>query len=694
MSGISTSMSTGFGARPRRPGFGVHMSSATTTPSGAPMAGPGMAPRRPTALDPAWTGGSGLGAGSYKLSDLISHRSYFGGGTPMSDIIQHKATPGVSNITDPRTGKKFSVAEAMGLGPLTIQGWNTAGMGRGRGGGGGGYSEQSPSTPLFQQDQQGGFYDNFYGGGGGGNGRPAGEISGARTASDYFRMRDQQPQQSRLGNRVSAFAHGTKGKPVPHGQPFIAGDSTNGKPNEELILPTPQGVEVLPLKNLPRMARGTYGYRPTSAEMQAYNEARDTRAPMSLAGRSGGLNSFYQDQNDLYLENAAENSIDPVSGLSQAPTQRAMSEQIRMLAEKPTEFPGYGGLEQAMLMSDYYDAKRSGNPARLAAAAHAITTYKDRLGALREQQAGVAGPGAIPPGPPSTSSFKAPASDWAGASAGGTMGSNSFGGDVAQAVNPAAPPASAPPPPPVPYTRSIPTKYGTASATYNTPRETFPVFNNTGEYDPDFMKKLMVSAAMPDTEGPEHYASGYNSSEGTNFTAVDDGVTSPYPSKESVARDEMRKSLRPKTTTDVADTYNNAIASISNSIYGTGEPPPGPGVTPPGYQHPLEYALKYGGERNKLANLEKLFGNALGKPMQDTAPRRPFIPADPAKPTRLQNLFIKGAKTAQDFDAAAGDYLPTFREGRVEIPKMSKWLRDWLELQQLRAGLYLNSPDQ
>lgn len=54
-------------------------------------------------------------------------------------------------------------------------------------------------------------------------------------------------------------AQGTRSKPLPPLQPFIAGDSVDGKPNEELILPTPQGTHVIPLDDLPALPRKALG---------------------------------------------------------------------------------------------------------------------------------------------------------------------------------------------------------------------------------------------------------------------------------------------------------------------------------------------------------------------------------------------------------------------------------------------------
>lgn len=60
-----------------------------------------------------------------------------------------------------------------------------------------------------------------------------------------------------FGQRIAAYAKGTKGKPAPLGKPIIVGDSTNGKENAELVIATKEGVHVEPLKNLRKCEEGT-----------------------------------------------------------------------------------------------------------------------------------------------------------------------------------------------------------------------------------------------------------------------------------------------------------------------------------------------------------------------------------------------------------------------------------------------------
>lgn len=50
-------------------------------------------------------------------------------GYSQSDVIQHRVTPGMSSVTDPSTGSRLNIDEAMDLGPLTHGGFNTR-MGR------------------------------------------------------------------------------------------------------------------------------------------------------------------------------------------------------------------------------------------------------------------------------------------------------------------------------------------------------------------------------------------------------------------------------------------------------------------------------------------------------------------------------------------------------------------------------------
>lgn len=109
-------------------------------------------------------------------------------------------------------------------------------------------------------------------------------------------------------------------------------------------------------------------------------------SPMSVAGRRSGLAQFYQNQARLGLENAAKQAVDPISGLSQTPTQAEINAQLQMLQSKPEEFPGFSGFDQALLMADYYNAKQSGDPRALEAASAAVSDYKNKLNALRAQK--------------------------------------------------------------------------------------------------------------------------------------------------------------------------------------------------------------------------------------------------------------------------------------------------------------------
>lgn len=94
-------------------------------------------------------------------------------GYSMRDIIMHRAQPGYSNVTDPRTKKRLTIDEARDRGPLYMSGWNTSGVG--------------PGTDGYRGSYRNGAY-NY----GEGVGRPEGEISGARTSSEYYAARDQQ----------------------------------------------------------------------------------------------------------------------------------------------------------------------------------------------------------------------------------------------------------------------------------------------------------------------------------------------------------------------------------------------------------------------------------------------------------------------------------------------------------------------
>lgn len=159
------------------------------------------------------------------------------------------------------------------------------------------------------------------------------------------------------------------------------------------------------MKKIPGRAEGgrvsgirpnLHGMRDDGHRVGSAAGAKGSRGvPTSERGRSmrnitgsapTGLDEFYQNRENLNLENSARAAVDPVSGLPQTPTQQEMDAQIAMLAQKPAEFPGMGGVEQAALMKAYFDAKRSGNPSQMEAATGAVQNFKNQLNALRAQK--------------------------------------------------------------------------------------------------------------------------------------------------------------------------------------------------------------------------------------------------------------------------------------------------------------------
>ncbi len=137
------------------------------------------------------------------------------------------------------------------------------------------------------------------------------------------------------------------------------------------------------------MARGgqvhrTRGYMPPGQQTGA--------AFARQHGRAMTADDYYANRalqgSDLVLNRAAQHSIDPITGWSQSPTQMQIQQQLDMLAKKGDSegIPGMGGLQQAALMRSYYDAKRSGNPAQLQAAADAVQGFKRNLNTMRTRQ--------------------------------------------------------------------------------------------------------------------------------------------------------------------------------------------------------------------------------------------------------------------------------------------------------------------
>lgn len=157
--------------------------------------------------------------------------------------------PGMSLFKD-ANGRRLSIQEAEARGPFYVPGW----------GGFGGMKQAAPIDAHVYGDTV------------------APESRGAqpyRGLDDFWAMQQRRaptaparrptpaaPGVPAVGNglqqwkkHVPAMAHGG---PVPHGQPFIAGDpQKDGKPNPELIVPTPMGTQVVPLKDLPKLAYGT-----------------------------------------------------------------------------------------------------------------------------------------------------------------------------------------------------------------------------------------------------------------------------------------------------------------------------------------------------------------------------------------------------------------------------------------------------
>lgn len=94
-----------------------------------------------------------------------------------------------------------------------------------------------------------------------------------------------------------------------------------------------------------------------------------------------GINSEKQFANQQALNQGARKEIDPVTGLSQNPTQNEINAQIQMLAGKGDAGApqGLGGTRQAQAVGEYYDARTSGDPVRIAAATKAVSDLKDQI---------------------------------------------------------------------------------------------------------------------------------------------------------------------------------------------------------------------------------------------------------------------------------------------------------------------------
>lgn len=148
-------------------------------------------------------------------------------GVSLSDQIQHRGAPGWSNVTDPRTKKRLTTQQAQQLGPLRVSGWRT-----------GGFATPQSSTDAHVSNRIGHGLDEFY------------------RLNPYTPTAEQQHATNLMLN--PSLPMRAMGGPVAPGQPFIAGDpQSDGTPNPELIVPTPAGTQVIPLKQLPQLAYGT-----------------------------------------------------------------------------------------------------------------------------------------------------------------------------------------------------------------------------------------------------------------------------------------------------------------------------------------------------------------------------------------------------------------------------------------------------
>lgn len=185
-----------------RPGWQAH--------NAGPQASP-LSPS-PTLPSPISTAGQPMRPKKLSVSQLMSQR-------------QHG--PNWSGMTDPATGQELSRQQAQARGPFTFTGWRTSGLARG-----GPIDAHVDGSTVAPTAAGAAPYRGL-------NALPA--PSGGRVSS----WDDAKARAGELPTRAY-------GGPVPPGQPFIAGDpQADGKPNPELIVPTPHGVEVVPLKGMP-----------------------------------------------------------------------------------------------------------------------------------------------------------------------------------------------------------------------------------------------------------------------------------------------------------------------------------------------------------------------------------------------------------------------------------------------------------
>lgn len=337
-----------------------------------------------------------------------------------------------------------------------------------------------------------------------------------------------------------------------------------------------RGPLTIPGWNTSGVGPGSKGYTGSFMNGGA-NYGMGTKRPAGEAernsGRTSGLAGFNSDQRNLAMERSARSAIDPVSGLSQAPTEAEITAQLNMLGAKGSEFPGYGGAEEQALMRAYYDAKQGNDPAALAAAAQAVTDFKDKLNALRGAEASPISDGNLDIGsntvPSQSGTAAAPAIAAPSASMGRTVGlMNSGSGAPVQPPAPSAPSGGLEPSTLIPelsggrtagmVNRTMETPYGKASVKFG-PRETTAptgevvrtapaTFNFSDTYDPNFSKKV---GALDEASAFRAAEEMPRSGEGYGFEAV---TKAP----EKIKQEEMAK----QALDERAQRVNNWMPSI------------------------------------------------------------------------------------------------------------------------------------
>lgn len=129
---------------------------------------------------------------------------------------------------------------------------------------------------------------------------------------------------------------------------------------------------------LREVVTGGYGAAPAKAGRIGYRGTLKERP--GSGSRQSGLAGFYAMQNKLGQMKAGQNAIDPVTGMSYQPTQMQQMEQMEIVGKK------YGPYERGLL-SDYYEAGRTGSIADQQRAAAAINERKQWLNTQRQAAA-------------------------------------------------------------------------------------------------------------------------------------------------------------------------------------------------------------------------------------------------------------------------------------------------------------------